>query len=398
MKKRKELLKFFPGIIFSAACMGCVMITPVAAAPSAGDAVTNFSVRLFQASKTPGSSTLVSPFSVLSALSMTANGAGGSTLAQMEEAFGISVKELNDYFNKYLSEQNDSLSVANSIWLNEHSGLLVSPDFTETVTDFYQSEVFEEPMNGETLDKINGWVNEKTEGMIPEILDEIQPDTLMYLLNALSFQSKWETVYGADDVFSGTFTEEDGTERETDMMRSTESVWLEGEGAQGFLKYYEGGRYAFAALLPEEGTSLDDYVDSLTGEKLSEILSRKKEGYTVHAVIPKFRSETSKELTETLKSLGITDAFSQQADFSRMYSTAGNPGVKISEVVHKTFIDVNEQETKAAAATEIGIVETALITDDSEKYISLDRPFLYMLVDCQNDIPLFLGTMYSPEN
>ena len=81
-----------------------------------------------------------------------------------------------------------------------------------------------------------------------------------------------------------------------------------------------------------------------------------------------------------------------------MYSTAGNPGVKISEVVHKTFIDVNEQETKAAAATEIGIVETALITDDSEKYISLDRPFLYMLVDCQNDIPLFLGTMYSPEN
>ena len=128
-------------------------------------------------------------------------------------------------------------------------------------------------------------------------------------------------------------------------------------------------------------------MDSLTGEKLSEILSRKKEGYTVHAVIPKFRSETSKELTETLKSLGITDAFSQQADFSRMY-----------EVVHKTFIDVNEQETKAAAATEIGIVETALITDDSEKYISLDRPFLYMLVDCQNDIPLFLGTMYSPEN
>lgn len=234
--------------------------------------------------------------------------------------------------------------------------------------------------------------------MIPEILDEIQPDTLMYLLNALSFQSKWETVYGADDVFSGTFTEEDGTERETDMMRSTESVWLEGEGAQGFLKYYEGGRYAFAALLPEEGTSLDDYVDSLTGEKLSEILSRKKEGYTVHAVIPKFRSETSKELTETLKSLGITDAFSQQADFSRMYGTAGNPGVKISEVIHKTFIEVNEQETKAAAATEVGIMETALITDDSEKYVSLDRPFLYMLVDCQDNLPLFLGTMYSPEN
>lgn len=398
MKKRKELLKFFPGIIFSAACMGCVMITPVAAAPSAGDAVTIFSVRLFQASKTPGSSTLVSPFSVLSALSMTANGAGGSTLAQMEEAFGISVKELNDYFNKYLSEQNDSLSVANSIWLNEHSGLLVSPDFTETVTDFYQSEVFEEPMNGETLDKINGWVNEKTEGMIPEILDENQPDTLMYLLNALAFQAKWETAYETDDVFSGTFISEDGTEQETDMMRSTESVWLEGGGAQGFLKYYEGGRYAFAALLPDEGTSLDDYVGSLTGEKLSEILSQQKKGYTVHAVIPKFRSETSKELSETLESLGIADAFSEQADFSRMYSTAGNPGVKISEVVHKSFIDVNEQETKAAAATEVGIVETALITDDSEKYISLDRPFLYMLVDCQNDIPLFLGTMYSPEN
>ena len=398
MKKSRQRRKFFSGILFSAACMGCVMITPVSAAVSSQDAVTDFSVRLFQASRTPGSSTLVSPFSVLSALSMTANGAHGNTLAQMEEVFGISVEELNDYFRKCLSEQGGSLAAANSIWLNEQSGLLASPEFTETVTDYYHSEVFEEPMNEETLEKINGWVDEKTEGMIPEILDEIQPDTLMYLLNALSFQSKWEKVYGADDVFSGTFTEEDGTERETDMMRSTESVWLEGEGAQGFLKYYEGGRYAFAALLPEEGTSLDDYVDSLTGEKLSEILSRKKEGYTVHAVIPKFRSETSKELTETLKSLGITDAFSQQADFSRMYGTAGNPGVKISEVIHKTFIEVNEQETKAAAATEVGIMETALITDDSEKYVSLDRPFLYMLVDCQDNLPLFLGTMYSPEN
>ena len=273
----------------------------------------------------------------------------------------------------------------------------MSPEFTHAVIDYYQSEIFEEPMDESTLSKINSWVDENTDGMIQEILDKIQPGTLMYLVNALTFQAKWEEVYEDTDVYQGVFTDEDGNELDTDMMRSTESVWLDGADAEGFMKFYEGGRYAFAALLPDEGVSLDDYVDSLTGSEISDIIESRDASYTVHAEIPKFSSETDMELPDVLKEMGITDAFSDRADFSRMYDTEGNPGVQISEVIHKTFIEVNEQETKAAAATAVGIVETSLAIDDTEKYISLNRPFLYMLVDCDENIPLFIGTVYAPE-
>lgn len=360
-------------------------------------AITDFSAELFRKAAENGENTLIAPFSVLSALSMTANGADGDTLKQMEDVFGLSLDELNDYFRTYISDEQDAVNIANSLWLKDQDKLPVSPDFTRAVTDYYQSEIFEEPMDESTLSKINSWVDENTDGMIQEILDKIQPGTLMYLVNALTFQAKWEEVYEDTDVYQGVFTDEDGNELDTDMMRSTESVWLDGADAEGFMKFYEGGRYAFAALLPDEGVSLDDYVDSLTGSEISDIIESRDAGYTVHAEIPKFSSETDMELPDVLKESGITDAFSDRADFSRMYDTEGNPGVQISEVIHKTFIEVNEQETKAAAATAVGIVETSLAIDDTEKYISLNRPFLYMLVDCDENIPLFIGTVYAPE-
>lgn len=382
--------------LISAALLCCVITTPVSAA-SVSNAVSGFSVKLLQESKKEGENTLISPFSILSALSMTANGAAGNTLEQMENVLGLSIEQLNDYFKTYLADKDGQAVIANSIWFKNDEEIPVKPEFTQTVSDCYQSEIFEEPMDAGTLQKINDWVNDKTDGMIPEILNEIPSGTLMYLLNALTFQSRWENIYASADVYDGIFTDENGKELETDMMRSTESVYLKGTAAEGFMKYYEGGKYAFAALLPDEGISLDEYTESLTGESLSEILSEKQTGYTIHAEIPKFTSETETELSEELQALGITDAFSDQADFSSMFDTSANPGVRISEVIHKTFIEVNEQETKASAATAVGIMETAMLPDESEKYISLNRPFLYMLVDCEKNIPLFIGTMYTPE-
>lgn len=398
MNKSNFVIRLLSSLTAAAVVLGSCPAAAYASSSSENSgAITDFSVELFRKSAENGENTLISPFSVLSALSMTANGADGDTLKQMEDVFGLSLDELNDYFRTYISDEQDAVTIANSLWLKDQDKLPVSPDFTRTVTDYYQSEIFEEPMDESTLSKINSWVDENTDGMIQEILDKIQPGTLMYLVNALTFQEKWEEVYEDTDVYQGVFTDEDGNELDTDMMRSTESVWLDGADAEGFMKFYEGGRYAFAALLPDEGVSLDDYVDSLTGSEISDIIESRDAGYTVHAEIPKFRSETDMELPDVLKEMGITDAFSDRADFSRMYDTEGNPGVQISEVIHKTFIEVNEQETKAAAATAVGIVETSLAIDDTEKYISLNRPFLYMLVDCDENIPLFIGTVYAPE-
>ena len=398
MNKSNFVIRLLSSLTVAAVVLGsCPAAAYASFSSDNSGAITDFSVELFRKSAEDGENTLISPFSVLSALSMTANGADGDTLKQMEDVFGLSLDELNDYFRTYISDEQDAVNIANSLWLKDQDKLPVSPDFTRAVTDYYQSEIFEEPMDESTLSKINSWVDENTDGMIQEILDKIQPGTLMYLVNALTFQEKWEEVYEDTDVYQGVFTDEDGNELDTDMMRSTESVWLDGADAEGFMKFYEGGRYAFAALLPDEGVSLDDYVDSLTGSEISDIIESRDAGYTVHAEIPKFRSETDMELPDVLKEMGITDAFSDRADFSRMYDTEGNPGVQISEVIHKTFIEVNEQETKAAAATAVGIVETSLAIDDTEKYISLNRPFLYMLVDCDKNIPLFIGTVYAPE-
>ena len=398
MNKSNFVIRLLSSLTAAAVVLGsCPAAAYASFSSDNSGAITDFSVELFRKSAEDGENTLISPFSVLSALSMTANGADGDTLKQMEDVFGLSLDELNDYFRTYISDEQDAVTIANSLWLKDQDQLPVSPDFTRAVTDYYQSEIFEEPMDESTLSKINSWVDENTDGMIQEILDKIQPGTLMYLVNALTFQAKWEEVYEDTDVYQGVFTDEDGNELDTDMMRSTESVWLDGADAEGFMKFYEGGRYAFAALLPDEGVSLDDYVDSLTGSEISDIIESRDAGYTVHAEIPKFRSETDMELPDVLKEMGITDAFSDRADFSRMYDTEGNPGVQISEVIHKTFIEVNEQETKAAAATAVGIVETSLAIDDTEKYISLNRPFLYMLVDCDENIPLFIGTVYAPE-
>lgn len=398
MNKSNFVIRLLSSLTAAAVVLGsCPAAAYASSSSDNSGAITDFSVELFRKAAENGENTLIAPFSVLSALSMTANGADGDTLKQMEDVFGLSLDELNDYFRTYISDEQDAVTIANSLWLKDQDQLPVNPDFTRAVTDYYQSEIFEEPMDESTLSKINSWVDENTDGMIQEILDKIQPGTLMYLVNALTFQEKWEEVYEDTDVYQGVFTDEDGNELDTDMMRSTESVWLDGADAEGFMKFYEGGRYAFAALLPDEGVSLDDYVDSLTGSEISDIIESRDAGYTVHAEIPKFRSETDMELPDVLKEMGITDAFSDRADFSRMYDTEGNPGVQISEVIHKTFIEVNEQETKAAAATAVGIVETSLAIDDTEKYISLNRPFLYMLVDCDKNIPLFIGTVYAPE-
>ena len=398
MNKSNFVIRLLSSLTAAAVVLGsCPAAAYASFSSDNSGAITDFSVELFRKSAEDGENTLISPFSVLSALSMTANGADGDTLKQMEDVFGLSLDELNDYFRTYISDEQDAVTIANSLWLKDQDQLPVSPDFTRAVTDYYQSEIFEEPMDESTLSKINSWVDENTDGMIQEILDKIQPGTLMYLVNALTFQAKWEEVYEDTDVYQGVFTDENGNELDTDMMRSTESVWLDGADAEGFMKFYEGGRYAFAALLPDEGVSLDDYVDSLTGSEISDIIESRDAGYTVHAEIPKFSSETDMELPDVLKEMGITDAFSDRADFSRMYDTEGNPGVQISEVIHKTFIEVNEQETKAAAATAVGIMETSLAIDDTEKYISLNRPFLYMLVDCDENIPLFIGTVYAPE-
>ena len=229
-------------------------------------AVMDFCVRLFQEGGVEGENVLISPVSVLYALAMAANGAQGDTLEQMEAVLGLPLLELNEFCRAWLAalpEEDGALSIANSLWFRDSEMLTVEESFLEANALWYGADVYEAPFDDATVSDVNAWVDYHTGGMIPAILEEIPENAMVYLVNALAFDGRWETPYREYQVRADTFTREDGTVRETELMYSTEDWYLSDGEAQGFLKYYEGCDYAFAALLPPEGVPLADYIASL---------------------------------------------------------------------------------------------------------------------------------------
>ncbi|MBP5236792.1 MAG: serpin family protein [Clostridia bacterium] len=368
---------------------------PEVEADSAAKAA-DFAVRLFRQSAESGKNTLISPLSVLAALSMTANGAKGETLEQMEKVLGMNTDELNRFFLAYTDALPEGdkykLSLANSIWFTSDERFTVVRDFLQTNADWYGADAFRAPFDGSTLKDINGWVKEKTDGMIPEILDKIPGEAVMYLVNALAFEAEWAETYKKDQVHEGEFTLEDGTKRTADFMYSSEGRYLYDGRAVGFIKYYSGQKYAFAALLPNEGITVEDYVSSLDGESLTGMLAG-AQNVPVDASVPKFETGYGTEMSDVLKAMGMPAAFDDRyADFSGLgTSTDGN--IYIDRVIHRTFISVGEKGTRAGAATVVEMVDEAAIEFTDTKQVHLDRPFVYMLIDTETNLPFFIGTM-----
>ena len=363
-------------------------------------ATADFGVRLFKTSMEEGKNTLISPLSVLYALAMTANGADGETLAQMEQVLGMGVDNLNSYMLAYLdllSETKDyKMSLANSIWFKDDPNFAVEQSFLQTNADYYGAGAYKAAFDEGTRNDINNWVKEHTDGMIPEIIDEIPDEAIMYLVNALAFDAKWADEYEEHQIREGRFTMEDGTRQDVDMMHSEEYTYLEDDLATGFIKYYKDRRYAFVAMLPNEGVTVSQYVDSLTGEHLRELLNNPQD-LTVFASIPKFETEHDIEMSEVLQEMGMTDAFDWRvADFSKLgtYNVDGM-NICINRVLHKTFISVSEQGTRAGAATAVEMVAEGAMEIVEFKEVVLDRPFVYMLIDCETNLPFFIGTLMN---
>lgn len=365
---------------------------------TAADAAAEFGLKILRASMGEGGNVLVSPLSVLSALTMTANGAQGDTLAQMEKALGLPVGQLNEYLSAYgrnlPSGEKYLFHQANSLWLKERA-VEVEKDFLQKNADYFGAGIFQEPFDSATVEKVNGWVKEHTHGMIPQMLGELSPQAVMILVNALAFEGEWAHIYEEQDIREGSFTLADGSAKPVDMMFSSEYGYIKDGEAVGFLKYYTDAKYAFAALLPGEGQSLADYAATLTGQHLRQLLAEPEER-EVWANLPKFETEYSVSLSDTLRALGMTDAFDpDKADFSAMGQAADGWPLYIGDVLHKTYISVFEQGTKAGAATAVVMEAGAAMTDEPARVI-LDRPFLYMIVDTETCTPVFLGAMEDP--
>ena len=354
----------------------------------------DFAVRLFQNTREGEKNSLISPLSVMLALSMTANGAKGETLAQMEALLGgdIPIDELNEYLHAYVgslpSSEKAKLTLANSIWFKD-SGFTVEEDFLQRNADYYGAAAYKSAFDEKTLRDINNWVKENTDGVIDKILDQMDSYAVMYLVNAVLFDAEWQNIYHKHEVRGGTFTAIDGIKRTVSMMYSDENCYLDDGRATGFLKPYKNG-YSFAALLPNEGIALDDYIASLTGGGFLNTVKNARE-VPVEVAIPKFSYDYDIEMSGTLKALGMTVPFDAElADFSGLgRSPDGN--IYICRVLHKAYIAVDEKGTKAGAAT---AVETAKAAEMLSEYaVTLDRPFVYAIIDNAAGLPIFIGAV-----
>ncbi|MBQ8511660.1 MAG: serpin family protein [Clostridia bacterium] len=336
---------------------------------------------------------LLSPVSIASALAMTANGADGDTLSQTEDVLGLDRDSLNRVIHGYMAKNGDDISLANSIWFRD-DGFEPNRGFLQTAVDRYGADIFTAPFDGSTLADVNAWISEKTGGMIPQMLDKIRPDTVMYLINAVYFEQQWSTVY--DFVSEGKFTTADGDTQDVSTLRSVEDCYYEDEHAVGFAKAYKWCDYSFVALLPEEGMTPAEYLAQVTGEELHELLKHPQNVF-VQTETPKFKAEYGTDLVKNLTALGMTDIFDDaEADLTGLGTASGN--LYVSDVAHKAVMELDESGTKAAAATIVAVVEECeIIPPEPEKTVILDRPFVYMIVDNTTGIPLFLGTLESVE-
>lgn len=364
-------------------------------------ATTDFSFDLFRESIDMNKNSLVSPTSVSMALGMTANGASETTLDQFLMLLGqnkLSLKQLN-YFNFLMSDilkdssGNCKFNLANSIWYNNNIASSINRDFLQTNADYYNASLFKADFSQQsTLTDINNWVNYNTNGLIKEMLGKLDPDTVMYLINALSFEADWEKQF-SNEATDGYFYLNDGSRVYTPFLQAEYQTYLEDENSKGFIKRYKGGKYSFVAMLPNYGVSLQDYINSLDANKFKRFIDSRSSNQTVEVNIPGFKYGYDINLVQPLSKLGFVDPVNpDKADFSKMI----NSDVFISNILHKTFIQFSEIGTKAGAATVVQIAPTAIPDQPVKKEIYFNSPFVYAIVESGTNIPIFIGTVMNP--
>ena len=357
-----------------------------------------FAFNLFrQVLKQEESSFMVSPLSIEYALSMLCNGAVGNTQTEILNLLGYSAGQMADVneFCKYLTKS--LYEVDNTVKLNISNALIANTakarlkkDYISTLTNYYDALAKGYDFGSENaaaLSYINNWAKEQTNGMIPKLLDDLDPNTYALLMNAIYFKGIWckDIEFDARDTRADKFTREDATEAKVDYMnKTTEMLYRAEEGFQMVGLPYGNSAYQMVVMLPDKGKKLSDMASALTGETFSSMRMSKK---TVSIKLPKFETENKIELNEILQALGMQLAFTGGADFSAM---AEDP-LYVSRVFQKAKIKVDEKGTEAAAVTVIDMKETAYFPGSEIPEFHATRPFMYLIRETSTGAILFMG-------
>jgi serine protease inhibitor len=361
----------------------------------------DFGIDLFKAIETTEKlriNWMISPLSVSMALAMTYNGADGETKTAMENALrlnGMTTQEINESFKQLTDilidiDDKVDISIANSIWYR--NTFTVLPDFINTNQQYYDAEVEALDFNNAgAKDVINSWVAANTQQKIESIVDQIDPETVMFLINAIYFKGVWKYTFDETQNVQLPFTNyTDNTESIEMMTQEADLKNYRDEEVTMVELPYGQGNWVMDLILPAGDISTNQLILGLTSEKWNSWVAGLGEPVETKITFPPFKFEYEETLNGMLASMGMGVAFTNQADFSIINGTGG---LQISEVKHKTYIEVNEQGTEAAAVTSVGIELTSV----GGNGIVFNRPFLFVIREQVTGTILFIGKVGNPE-
>lgn len=362
-----------------------------------------FALSLFRrlSDQAPNDNVFVSPLSVSFSLGMAMNGATGETLDQMRATLGFGAEELAAINAGYRGlfalesglDPTTTFDIANSVW--HRQGIPIHQSFTDVLRESFEADVRESPFDASTITQVNNWVKDNTGGKITRILDEISPDDVMFLINAIYFKGSWRDAFQRGRTSDGPFTTISGTQQTVPMMRRDEG---EGKLRYGFREgttvgelSYGNGAFVMTVLVPEAFSfdgqppkTVNDVAAALdtTGWRSYVASMTEIEG---EVMLPRFKVEYERELADDLKAMGMVVPFDEvAADFSGMSPLGGD--MYISFVKHKAFVEVNEEGTVAAAVTNTGIGLTSLPPG-----LRVTRPFIFAIRERFSGTILFMG-------
>ncbi len=332
----------------------------------------------------PGENRIISPVSLTAALAMAAEGAQGETLQEMLEVLGV------DDLEELRGAIPEALQSANALFSRPE--LKLEPDYLKALQDYYNAQDFS--MDDEVVEKVNEWVKENTDGLIEQLLSEApDPDTLLLLINAVALDAKWAKPFAAEATQEEDFHAPDGDVK-VQMMHQTETFdYLEQDGLQMICLPYADGKLEMWIVLPTEGKKLDDALEMLESQDLSELKKSVQQREVVLA-LPKMDVSDENWLRQSLTGLGVERAFSPlEAQFEGI-STQGE--LYIDEILQKARVQMDEEGTRAAAATVVIAKTTSLMPPMEQVEMRVDRPFAFAIIDGNSGAVCFAGAIENP--
>lgn len=363
-----------------------------------------FGLELFQkiVASEKASNIMVSPLSVALALAMTYNGANGETKTAMENTLklnGLSPEDINVSYKMLIEalkslDEKVLLEIANAIFYRDDFS--VEPEFIAVNKSYYDAEVTPLDFNSPgSLDIINNWVADKTNDKITKILDEITPDQVMFLLNAIYFKGIWAKEFNNKSTIDYPFYSETGESESVKMMCRLDTLDYATNDLFSAIKLpYGKGNYNLFVFLPEQGKTTNDIVSALTIDNWHTWMDEFSSTNSIDIKFPKFNFEYEIELNDILTDMGMGVAFTDAADFTGINSAGG---LKIGFVKHKTFVEVNEEGTEAAAVTIVSIELTSVGNEPPKIPFTVNKPFVFAITEKDTGAILFIGTVSKPE-